>query len=282
PDLLDIICIFFDMQDNIVRSAHEFFQALAEQTQQQAKVRHGLTLPALSMGEGYKTFQIWFERLEQQCHNLPILFCIDEFESLQENLSDQELSITLKVVRSTTRKRQRIGWLFAGNTPLGDLATTWYKHLGHCQELELGYLTQISAQKLLTQPTSIFPKQTISPIVAAAIYEQTSGHPYLLQLYGSLIVDHLNETGRLQATLDDLVGIDFEILNRADSYFKGIFRQIPASMKLPLRQLAQAPNDVEIEPETHQWLLKQGLIKADNTLRVPIFRRWLSEESSGA
>ncbi|MEO0827219.1 MAG: hypothetical protein AAFY67_16535, partial [Cyanobacteria bacterium J06642_9] len=189
PNLLpDLICIFLDVQDNIVRSSHEFFQALADQTQQQAKGLYNLELPPLSMGEGYKTFQVWFERLEKFCDR-PILFCIDEFEGIEESLSKQDLNITLKIVRFTTRKQYHIGWLFAGNTTLEDMADAWYKHLGHCQELKLDYLSQTSAQKLLTQPMPIFPRDAISPTVATAIYERTSGHPYLLQLYGSLIVD---------------------------------------------------------------------------------------------
>lgn len=292
PNLLpDLICIFLDVQDNVVRSSHELFQALVDQTQQQVKGRYHLELPALSVGEGYKSFQTWFERLEKVCDR-PILFCIDEFEGIEESLSQQDLNITLKIVRFTTRKQHHIGWLFAGNTTLEDMSDAWYRHLGHCQELKLDYLNQTSAQQLLTQPTPIFPRDAIPSAVAKSIYQRTSGHPYLLQLYGSLIVDHLNNTGRTQAALDDLVEIDFEMLNRADSYFKGIFRLIPTPMQLPLRQLAQDSQDlnshsinahnVNIEPETRQWLLKQGLIKPDNTIRVPIFRRWLSEESSGA
>ena len=65
-----------------------------------------------------------------------------------------------------------------------------------------------TARELLTRPVPDFPAEAIPIAVADIILERTGGHPYLLQLYASLLVAFLNDEKHRQACLEDVTTVE--------------------------------------------------------------------------
>ncbi|MGH9962096.1 MAG: hypothetical protein ACREBC_34030, partial [Pyrinomonadaceae bacterium] len=86
-------------------------------------------------------------------------------------------------------------------------------HFINLREIRIGHLSPNTSVQLLTRPIPKFPDQAIPEQVAEEIFMRTGGHPYLLQLYGSLLVTCLNHQKRGSATLEDIGTVEDEVLS---------------------------------------------------------------------
>ncbi len=213
--LPDTQVVLFDLQDNPAGTPEGFYRALAEQARRQARQDRGLDLPGFPEGAPIEALRAWLDALEQFPGVARFLICIDEFERLPSLFPGQggelassdglftipdmrpsrgrELLQFMGLLRATIQNRRRVRLLVAGSAPFDELDHLWSDHFINLREIRVGYLDEATCVALLTRPVSEFPSNAIPETVARAVVARTGGQPFLVQLYGSLLVDRLNE-----------------------------------------------------------------------------------------
>jgi hypothetical protein len=282
PSMLpDAVCILFDLQDNPIDTAGAFFPALERRAREQARHDRQLDLPRLPEGSAFEAGSRWIESLDEWAGNRRILLCIDEFERLESLFpgSPRELLQLLGLLRATIQHRRRIRVLVSGAAPFDELDTLWNDHLINAREVRIGHLEASTTIGLLRKPIPEFPDEVVPEDVARAIFERTGGQPYLVQLYGSILISRLNSVNRRQANPKDVPAVEEEVLQQATYYFRNTYQMAPGPAKAALLDLA-FDRTPEIDAPTRRWLLRRLLLTEDNRLHVPVLGAWLCGEEA--
>lgn len=276
--LPDAVCVFFDLQDNPINSAFAFFQALAQRAQEQAHRDRRLELPSLPGGDPFEAARRWLEMLDQLAGERRILICIDEFERLEDLFRGerQELLTLMGLFRATIQHRRRVRLLISGVAPFDELDNLWSDHFINLREIRMSNLAETTALMLLTRPIEDFPEQAIPLLVARIILARTGGQPYLIQLYGSLLIQYLNEIKEKRARITDLEIVEERVLEQATYYFRNTIQVAPPSAKKALEMLATG-EAVEIDKYTRRWLQRRCLLTDDDKLLIPVLGTWINE-----
>ena len=277
--LPDALCVFFDLQNNPTSSPRGFFEALAREARLQAQDDRRMQLPPLPEGPAFESARAWLDALEGLADDRRILLCIDEFERLEDSFPGDrsELMRLMGLLRGTIQHKRKVRLLISGVAPFDELDTMWYDHFISTREIHLDHLDEPTSVALLTKPAEVFPDGAISAEVARAIFERTGGQPFLLQLYGSLLVDRLNDEERESATLEDLEDVEADVLEQAKSYFGFTWNATPPAARVALEQLAEGAPSPDIDRESRRWLKRRGLVDGEDGLRVPVLGRWIRE-----
>ncbi|MCP4696135.1 MAG: AAA family ATPase [Gammaproteobacteria bacterium] len=287
PALLpDTVCVFFDLQDNTVESPDAFFLALAKCATEQATRDRQVELPPLPEGPPFEAAGQWLkalettETLQSAAGDRRILICIDEFE-LMETLFPGDRRDLLKLMtlfRATIQHRRRVRLLVSGAAPFDELDRMWSDHFINAREFQLDYLKEDTAIELLIRPIPDFPPQAVSLEVAKRIFARTAGQPYLLQLYGLLLISHLNEERRKQAELEDLEVVEDKVLDQAAYYFQNTVESAPKEAREVLFALAEdKKTPMQIDRQTRRWLKRRCLLTDEDGLLIPVLGKWIQE-----
>ncbi|AUB84786.1 hypothetical protein THSYN_15045 [Candidatus Thiodictyon syntrophicum] len=285
--LPDALVVFFDTQNNPIDSTGSLVKALVGQAQEQARRERRLTLPDAPPGPPMEALAAWFERLERVTEVGRILLCIDEFERWEGLFPGDRRALLqlLGLLRATIQHRRRLRVLIAGAAYMDELDPMWADHLVNLRELAIGPLTRPVTLDLLMRPSDDFPPDAIPPAVAEAVWSRTLGQPYLTQLYGSLLVTHLNDglidTGRRQATVADCAALDPAVLDKANTYLTNLVQATPAAALAVLERLArgEAVDLTAQDRATRRYLRRRGLVSADGGLGVPVLGGFLRREA---
>lgn len=277
--LPDTQVVVFDLQGNSASSTAVFYAHLADQAVRQAFQDRQLRLPALPKREAIDALRDWLEQLETCSGVDHILICIDEFERLESLFSGsrQELLQFMGLLRATIQHKRRVRLLVAGAAPFEELGSVWNDHFIGLREIGIGHLDREAALGLLMQPFPEFPADAIPAEVAEAIYARTGGQPFLTQLFGSLLIDHLNDEERRQALLTDVDVIEPQALEKAGYYFRDVLHDaIPDELR-PLLQARAHGETVPFSRSQQRWLKRRLILDADGNWYVPVHARWLRE-----
>ncbi len=274
----DAVCIFFDLQEHPVDTPAAFFQSLDHETRVQARRDRGLELPALSDGTPFEAAGRWLDALEAAAGDRRLLFCLDEFETLERTFpgSPQDLLKLMGLFRSIIQHRRAVRILVSGEAPFDELDAMWNDHFISVREVRFGHLDAATARDLVRKPTSDFPGETLPEDVAARIVERTGGQPYLVQLYAQLAVELLNDEDRRRATLEDLETVEGQVLEEAGYYFRNSWQRGPDSAREALAALARGATP-ELDRPARRWLRRRELIDEEGRLTIPVLGRFLIE-----
>ena len=218
----------------------------------------------------------WLEKLDQLPGGRRVLIAIDEFERLEDLFpgSRQEFLQLMGLFRATIQHRTGVRLLVSGAAPFEELDRVWDDHFISTRHIKLPFLDLPTSMGLLTQPSPEFPVGTIPEDVARAVYERTGGQPYLLQVYGSLLVSRLNEAQRTAATLADVEAVELKAIEWAEGYFRDMYKSAPATARDALDRLS-IDQGVELAPIARRWLAQRYLLTPDDRLSVPVFGAWI-------
>ncbi len=282
PALLpDCICIFFDLQDNPVDSTQAFFEALERQAREQSRRDRRVELPPLPGGGSFHAAAQWLQELDNLPGDFRMLFCLDEFERLEDLFpgNRQDLLRLMGLFRGTIQHRKRLRLLVSGVAPFDELGQIWNDHFINVREIRVGHLDRSTAIDLLRHPLADFPAEAVPRMVADRIFERTGGQPYLLQLYGSLLITHLNEQGRRQASLEDIPKVEEEAMSQGAYYFRHTYESAPAEPRRALEELA-AGRRASMAPAVQRWLSRRGLVDHEGALCIPVLGTFMRDELS--
>ena len=93
--------------------------------------------------------------------------------------------------RTTIQYRYRLRLLISGAAPFDELDKMWDDHFFSVRNPRVENLNWDTSLELLTHSLPDF--QSIPLAVAERLYQHTSGKPLFLQLYGSLLLNLLND-----------------------------------------------------------------------------------------
>jgi hypothetical protein len=179
--------------------------------------------------------------------------------------------------RATIQHRRRVRLLVSGSAPFDELDRVWDDHFISARQIKLPFLDELTAIGLLTQPDPGFPADAIPTEVAQEVFERTGGQPFLLQAFGSLLVNRLNDTSRRTVTIADVADVEERAIEYAEPYFRDMYKSAPAAAREALDHLSQGPADVS--PAAHRWLTRRYLLTPGDRLAVPLFGAWISHHA---
>jgi hypothetical protein len=281
PTLLpDAVCIFFDLQDNPCDSPAGFFKALAKCAQEQARRDRRLDLPPLPEGTPFEAGSQWLNQLDTLAGDRRILICIDEFERLETSFPGDRTDLLklMGLFRATIQHRRQVRLLVSGVATFDELDNVWSDHFINVREVRVGHLDEPTALELLSCPIPEFPKEAISQPIAAEIVNRTGGLPYLLQMYGSVMVQHLNDQKRKQADLTDLDPVEDTVLTEANYYFSHVATDAATVISKAVLQKLAGGDTLELTRLQRRWLTRRCLITEEGKLAIPVLGRWIREE----
>ncbi|MBL8204284.1 MAG: AAA family ATPase [Blastocatellia bacterium] len=219
-----------------------------------------------------------FEKLAQQ-RGKRILLSFDEFEGLQESITNDDISKNvLGKLRNIIQHRERIVVLVSGSHRFDELTgLNWASYLINTRMLELSFLDEPSARELLTQPV---PKLQYEGGVVEEIIRITHCQPYLLQAVASELVNYLNDQQRTTATMKDLEVTVEKVLVSAGSYFANTWKEGRSDEEQAM-MLASAMGeavDWAAHPTALRNLLNAEIVESNGKgyqLTIDLFRRWI-------
>jgi hypothetical protein len=278
--LPDTVCVFFDLQAHPVASTGAFWNKLAEQAVVQAKRDRRVDLPGLPDGPPMEAAAAWLEQLDRLPGGRRVLIAIDEFERLEDLFPGSRLEFfqLMGLFRATIQHRRGVRLLVSGAAPFDELDRVWDDHFISARRIQLPFLELDTSVGLLTQPGPDFPPGAIPDEVACEVYERTGGQPYLLQVFGSLLVSRLNDEKRKLATLEDVRAVEGRAIEWAEAYFRDMFKSAPEPTREILARLAQG-QAIEIAPAARRWLSHRYLLTSGDRLAVPVFGAWIEHHA---
>jgi hypothetical protein len=161
-----------------------------------------------------------------------------------------EMEGAFSILRHLSQHRPRVYLLFAGAHRLQELAPggRWHDYFINVRGLEVSYLGEPDARRLLTNPIPDFPLD-YAPGTLDEMIRLTRCQPLLVQLMGSILVDWLNSRDRRQqgdwrtATLDDVAYAADQVLSVGRSaYFANLWNDVGDDGQRVLGAVAQSPD----------------------------------------
>jgi len=280
PELLpDAVCIFFDLQDNPVHSPIAFFEALCRQSQDQALRDRRIKVPPLPPGPPFESASEWFQALDSLEGDHRVMICIDEFHLLEKLFpgSERELLQLMGLLRATIQHRRRLRLLVSGTAPFDELGRLWNDHFINVREMRIGPLDRETSFNLLTSPIPEFSTEVVPPALAESIFDRTGGQPYLLQLFGSILITRLNDERRRTASLDDLPRVEEEALIQGGPFFRDAYYDAPSNAKIALESLAIGRSP-DLDNRTRSWLRRRCLLTDNDRLALPLLGTFILGE----
>lgn len=228
--------LFVDLQGPVALATDHagFLFALTREIVKSASLIQSAPLSALTLeklsSNPFAIFDQWLDELEAAFSIrgvTTILLTLDEFESLDVAIHEKRLGeeAVLGTLRHIIQHRPQIKLLLAGSHTLDEFQR-WSSYLINVQAIHLTYLTEAEAQVLIEHPINQFPL-THEPLASAQIHKLTRGHPYLVQLLCSEIIDFKNEQAPSQRFLVSLADVErtlSSVLSRGSQFFADIER----------------------------------------------------------
>ncbi|MFN8489167.1 MAG: hypothetical protein U0350_16390 [Caldilineaceae bacterium] len=301
-----IVPLFVDLQGPVALASDHagFLHGLAREMVKSANENQDLRLTPLTLERlahnPFTVFDQWLDEVEAALlaqGRETILLTLDEFEALDAAINEKRLGeqAVLGTLRHLIQHRPRFKLLLAGSHTLDEFRR-WSSYLINAQVIHLTYLQQQEALQLIERPVQNF---VLSYEVAASrrVLELTRGHPYLVQLLCSELVNLKNEQEpslRRSATLQDVEGVMPAMLERGSQFFADIeLHQVDALGRTVLYFIAQQGEGAAVHPQslssccndaeqlnhTLTMLLRHELLEERNGcyhFQVEAIRRWFA------
>lgn len=209
------------------------------------------------------------------------VLAIDEYETLHGYLQKDTEQGTrlLSAIRSFSQGQNKVVLLFAGADFFSELkAPNWNEYFPQAVTLYVDYLKRPDAFQLIQAVDLRYP-----PELLEEMYEQTQGHPALLQKICQEIVSIANTEGRRDITAEDfhrvLTKHILRPVNGVTDVFWGQFCEL-RGLKPAVRQLINGEKLTDqralLQLEDHGFIVeKEGRWQ----MRVPIFEQWVRRYS---
>jgi hypothetical protein len=249
----------------------------------QAQIHSKLGLPEVkeSVPANWLMAWQWFEAnlAQLQLDDYKLILALDEYEALHRLLQTDpdQGGLLLAAMRSFSQRQNQIVFLFVGAALFIELENPhWAHYLVHAQTFRVDYLPYADAHRLITEPVSLI----YSPELPEQMVNLTQGHPALLQLLCSEMVNIANRTPRKNMTQADLDTAVQKVIDDSSTVPMVVFWQqfcADSACKATVRDLLH-----DLPPRDKKQLnrLREHGFIVMNTegkwqLRVPFFEKWL-------
>ena len=293
PALLpgNTVPVFLDLQrPTATQSTAAFFYSIARAISQHARPYRLLLDPPQRndfQASPFEAFATWLEDVALPAlQDFNILLTFDEFEKLGEAVQSERLDTRIfDELRYLIQHQTQLALLFAGVQTLDELGPAWSSYFINVKPLTIGYLTPDQAEAVIRQPdtTVDFALQYEDQVVEALI-EHTQGHPYLLQLVCSSIVDEANAQKQVQVDAAILEAALPRALEQGEPYFRNVWDEMAGETgQSLLYQIATATDPIHVpdSPDLTR-LLRRRVVRYERggyVIEIPLVRRWIVERA---
>jgi hypothetical protein len=284
---------FISLQDPAVTSSDSsFLYAIAHAITRDAQPQR-LILPAPERGRfearPFEALNEWLPRAWKALQDYNVLLTFDEFEQAGAALEGGQMSRNvLNQLRTLIEHQQRMALLFAGVQTLDELGPDYSSYFINARSLSIGYLRPVEAEELIRNPDAkVAFDLSYEDEVVEHIIEETLGHPYLVQLVCSCLVECANRHDTRHADEELVEEAEELAFERGANYFNNIWLEMAGKDgQALLRQVAAAPQPLKLEPQESSERRALGrmvrlkvLHKSEDgyTVEIPLVRHWISE-----
>ncbi|ETR65823.1 MAG: hypothetical protein OMM_13665, partial [Candidatus Magnetoglobus multicellularis str. Araruama] len=223
----NLLPIFLDSKDLQFSSSVIFLKNFFEKVKEEALKRTGVDLEIPDetslKSNPSRVFDGFFARFKKKLPEHTPFLMINEFQDLLRTIartgSDiNQDTLVLDLLHNSLDQRQLFA-IFTGYVRFETLGRI-VKHLifGSISPMRISFLSKGNVGNVLREGLKKWvkvPEETIN-----SVFELTGGYPWLVQLYGSKLVDLLNDEHRTVATPEDIrIITDTDIINTS-SYFE--------------------------------------------------------------
>jgi hypothetical protein len=171
----------------------------------------------------YPVFEDWIDYVGRTLKDRWLLLALDEYETIDDLITQRHLDENFfKLLRSLIQHHSKIILLFSGAHTLEDLPSVWSHYLVNISILKVNPLSEYDARELITKPTPEFNLRYEDGSIERILHA-TACHPYLIQLTCRDLVNHLNDSSRSYATIDDIEKALNSALISGTAYFHDLY-----------------------------------------------------------
>ena len=233
----------------------------------------------------FETFACWLEDTAlADLQDFNLLLTFDEFEKLGEAVESGRLEEQIfDELRYLIQHQSRLALLFAGVQTLEELGPAWSSYFINVKPLSIGYLQPNEAEELIRRPDlGANFRLVYADEVAAEIMWLTHGHPYLLQLVCSAVVEESNARTAFHVDMPLLEAALRRALDQGEPYFSNIWHEMAGPDGQPwLFQIAHAnaPLSLPDHPSLARLIRRRVISRsaAGYHVEVPLVQQWLVE-----
>ena len=207
-----------------------------------------------------------------------LILAFDEYEAIHSLLQQDPAQgeRLLAAMRSYSQQQNKVVLLFVGAALFSELEQpNWSRYFVQVQRFRVDYLHHDDAIRLITEPV----KLSYPPAVCERMFDLTQGHPALLQLLCSKMVDIANSENRKAMHAADLDAVVQAVSSERETLAILIFWRDFCADPACKHTVKQLLNGEPVTPNAHLYRLEEhGFIveKAGRWhLRVPLFEMWL-------
>ncbi len=303
----DLLPVYLNLQRLMANTTGGFLHAVAREIVKQLPATLALDVPpeAAFQREPFLSFNQLLDDIEAR---LPqpqrVLLSFDEFEELEARVKkgkiDADIFTNLRGISMTGR---RFTLLFAGLHTLEQMTQQyWHPFFQSVQPINIGYLSELDARQLITDPIEQFPL-AYDEAAINRLTTLTNAHPYLTQSFCHNLVNRLNDPLHRanRATVADVEAVLDKTLETSGYYFDDyVWGWSTADERLTLTLLAEAGEEAAFSVvEQHlpretalatTKSLRQRDILSEHTVagelrfrfRIPLSRLWVLRTQSSA
>ena len=284
---------FISLQDPAATSSDSsFLYAIAHAITRDAQPQR-LILPAPERerfeSRPFEALDEWLVRAWKALQDFNLLLTFDEFEQAGAALQSGQLSRNvLNQLRTLIEHQQKMALLFAGVQTLDELGPDYSSYFINARTLTMGYLQPAEAEELIRSPDpQVSFDLTYDDVAVEHILTETLGHPYLVQLVCSCLVESANRHQILhadEALVEEAEELAFE---RGTNYFNNVWLEMAGEDgQSLLRQIAAAHGPLKLDPQDavqrkalSRMLRLKVLNKTEDgySVEVPLIARWVNE-----
>jgi len=206
------------------------------------------------------SFDVFLDNVEEQLAGQRLIFLIDEFEVLEEQVVKGKLQPEIfEYLRDIIQYRQSVNCLFSGTHKITKF-TKWYRSVffNIARHYQLSRLSSQGAEDLIQKPVAGYLEY--EPLTVKKIRQLTADQPYLIHLMCRALVDYCNDRRKTYATINDVNTVLHEVMQTGQFHFDWLWDQIAPEERVALSAIAEAAK------EEGRWL---SLVEIEE-----IFRRW--------
>jgi hypothetical protein len=292
--------IFKDMQDGTVLHIPAWFSDIRDRVNKKLSLSSDNWKAPTDWLNGWNELRSYLETVTAQ-KDFKLVLAFDEYEIIHELLEKDpdNAKRLLGALRSFSQHQNNVVFLFAGAQFFTELRNpNWGEFFVQSIVLHVDYLKKEDTLKLITKPVPDF-NLVYPPEVALRIYDLTQGHPALVQLICSEMVDIANRDGKRDMTFSDLQETLKKTITRQTLAINIFWSQFcNEADKTTVREIldGKKPSD----KSSIARLFEHGFIVKDNggspdgsyignpgesvgkgniRMRVPLFEQWLRQYS---
>lgn len=213
-----------------------------------------------------------------------IIIAFDEYQDLHTKIFSKEPEKAihlLNAMRSFSQHQRKVVFLFIGATRFSELkAPNWSEVFVNSELIRIDYLEKKDSLQLIKEPSDDYLLKYEEGL-PEFIYEQTNGHPHLLQSVCSELTEYANLNLKKQLTFIDFeIVLKNKIIERETQPFSVFWEQFCAEEAMKETVLDICYNR---KPKSRKCIimLKEHRFIIENNgaykMRVPLFEKWVKE-----